>query len=342
MANKLFQAALNKQPQTLPPIWFMRQAGRYHKHYQALRKKHSFEKLCRDPELAAEVALGPIEDFDFDVSILFSDLLFPLDAMGMGLSYESGPPTLEWHLRPENKQNLKGIDELGTQLDFQADALKATRKRLPEDKSLIGFVGAPWTLFAYAVEGGHHGGLKVAKQNLEIFGFFCQRLLPILRHNIELQLNAGAEVVMLFDTAAGEMSFSLFEELLLPQIINLASEFEGRLGYYTKGTTSTQLKQKHLLKSPLAGIGVDHRWDLRELLRAERSGFVQGNFDQALLFLDSKQLQPLLESYFLTLKAVSPEQRAGYVCGLGHGVLPETPEENVRLFIKLAREVFSA
>src|SRR3984893_18444707 len=91
MANVKFQNALNKIPQKAPPIWFMRQAGRYHRHYQNLRKNHSFMELCKDPALAAQVALGPVEDFDFDVAILFSDLLFPLEALGMGLSYDPAP-----------------------------------------------------------------------------------------------------------------------------------------------------------------------------------------------------------------------------------------------------------
>src|SRR5215213_2056337 len=100
MANERFQNARERRPQDIPPVWFMRQAGRYHKHYQALRKQHGFMELCKDPALAAEVALGPIQDFDFDVSILFSDLLFPLEAMGMGLSYDPAPK-LEWQLTPE-------------------------------------------------------------------------------------------------------------------------------------------------------------------------------------------------------------------------------------------------
>src|SRR3954468_10410639 len=99
--NQKFQNSLKRVPQATPPIWFMRQAGRYHQHYQALRAKHSFMELCKVPELAAEVAMGPIQDFDFDVAILFSDLLFPLEAMGMGLHYDP-VPRLEWQLDESN------------------------------------------------------------------------------------------------------------------------------------------------------------------------------------------------------------------------------------------------
>ena len=104
MTNLLFRNALNRLPQATPPIWFMRQAGRYHSHYQALKKNHTFEELCKNPELAAETALGPINDFDFDVSILFSDILFPLEALGMGLKYDPGP-IFNKFINPNNKIN---------------------------------------------------------------------------------------------------------------------------------------------------------------------------------------------------------------------------------------------
>src|SRR5471030_2818467 len=100
--NEKFQNALHRVPQAVPPVWFMRQAGRYHSHYQALRKQHSFMELCKNPDLAAEVALGPILDFDYDVAILFSDLLFPLEALGMGLEYGDGGPKIGRHLNAAN------------------------------------------------------------------------------------------------------------------------------------------------------------------------------------------------------------------------------------------------
>src|SRR5580765_7569682 len=106
-----FQNALGRIPQRTPPIWLMRQAGRYHRHYQALRAKYSFMDLCKQPELAAEVALGPVLDFDFDAAILFSDLLFPLEALGMGLEYTDRGPQLGWKLNEDSIKDLRSIDE---------------------------------------------------------------------------------------------------------------------------------------------------------------------------------------------------------------------------------------
>src|SRR5436189_3475825 len=147
-----FQNALARRPQPTPPIWLMRQAGRYHKHYQALRAKHSFVDLCKQPELAAEGALGPVMDFGFDAAILFSDLLFPLEALGMGLEYTDRGPQLGWQLSEQTISRLRSIEDAWPQLLFQGEVMQATRDRLPSDRSLIGFVGGAWTLFVYAVE----------------------------------------------------------------------------------------------------------------------------------------------------------------------------------------------
>ena len=124
MPNYKFQNALARKPQSCPPIWFMRQAGRYHKHYQSLRKKHSFEELCKKPELAAETALGPIEDFDFDVAILFSDILWPLQAMGMNLVFDPGPK-FEDILTEQNFKKLLNKKDLRF-MEFQSEALQLT------------------------------------------------------------------------------------------------------------------------------------------------------------------------------------------------------------------------
>ena len=148
--------ALSGRPQARPPIWCMRQAGRYQRAYQTFRRRHSFETLCREPELAAKVALASVEDFDFDAAILFSDLLFPLDAIGLGLTYADDGPRLK-HRFSMSTIGRRSIDSVAADLAFQAEAVAATRRQLPTDKGLIGFIGGPWTLFVYAVEGTHRG-----------------------------------------------------------------------------------------------------------------------------------------------------------------------------------------
>src|SRR6185503_19453292 len=141
IGSERFRNALARQSQRTPPIWLMRQAGRYHHHYQVLRAKHSFIDLCKQPELAAEVALGPVRDFGFDAAILFSDLLFSLEALGMGLAYTDYGPRLGWKLDEDSISRLRSVDDAWPHLLFQGEAMRATRERLPDDRSLIGFVG---------------------------------------------------------------------------------------------------------------------------------------------------------------------------------------------------------
>jgi uroporphyrinogen decarboxylase len=333
--NLRFQNALARVPQMTPPIWLMRQAGRYHRHYQDLRRQFTFMDLCKQPELAAHVALGPVMDFDFDAAILFSDLLFPLEALGMGLQYIDAGPQLGWKLTQGTFGKLRSFDEAWPSLLFQGDAMRATRQLLPPNKSLIGFVGGPWTLFVYAVEGTHKNVAR-AKQELQLFEKFCQTLVPLLIKNIELQFANGAEVVMIFDTAAGELPPDIFKSEVVPQVERLAHRFPSRLGHYSKATTREHLNHPLFTDGHWAGLGVDHKWDLRDAFEQFPKGFIQGNFDQNLLLASRDDFRRSLEQF---LNPLLKHDRTGWICGLGHGVLPKTPEENVRHFVNTVREV---
>jgi len=336
IGSERFQNALARRRQSVPPIWMMRQAGRYHRHYQKLRQKHSFMDLCKQAELAAEVAMGPVMDFDFDAAILFSDLLFPLEALGMGLEYTDRGPDLEWKLDEQTISRLRSIDDAWPDLLFQGEAMRATRDRLPDNRSLIGFVGGPWTLFVYAVEGSHKGTLAASKSLLSLFLRFCEVTVPLLARNIELQLNNGAELVMIFDTAAGELPPEVFQNMVVPQLQLMTTKGSERIGYYSKGTQPAHLRHTLFTQEQLAGVGVDYRWEMGEALNMFPRGFVQGNFDPALLLCERNEFKQRLIRYLEPLKQ---HERDGWVCGLGHGVLPGTPEENVRLFVDTVREV---
>ncbi|MCB1160342.1 MAG: uroporphyrinogen decarboxylase, partial [Leptospiraceae bacterium] len=235
MRNERYSRALNREAQNIPPIWMMRQAGRYHKHYQSLRKKYSFMELCKKPELAAEVALGPIQDFDFDLAILFSDILFPLEGLGMGLKYsDSKGPELNWYLSEDTIMNLSSEEEAISFLQFQAKALQYTRELLPPDKSLIGFIGGAWTLYCYAIEGKHSGNLINPKIPISLRDKFLQIIESLLIKNIAMQLENQAEVVMVFDTAAGALSPFEFEQIVIPFLQKLGNTFPGKVAYYAK------------------------------------------------------------------------------------------------------------
>jgi uroporphyrinogen decarboxylase len=335
-----FQRALAGEPQRVPPIWFMRQAGRYHRPYQELRQRHGFEELCRVPELAAEVAMGPIRDFDFDAAILFSDLLFPLEALGMSLSYADGPPKLDGPLDRDRIASFRTLDEAVRRLQFQPDAIAATRALLPPEKGLIGFVGGPWTLFAYAMEGSHAGAMRIAKSSWSLYRKFAERITPLLHRVIANQLDAGADVVMILDTAAGELPPSYFHREVAPQLTGLAQAFANRVGYYTKAAHPAHFTDA-MAAAPWAGIGVDSRWDLTALLKRPGRGFVQGNFDPAWLFLPELVLNAALAEFLDPIAALDLNDRRGWICGLGHGVLPATPESAVRMFVNTVRARFA-
>ena len=144
---------------------------------------------------------------------------------------------------------------------------------------------------------------------------------------------------MVFDTAAGELSPAVFKTEVQPYLTHLAQKFPGKLGYYSKGTTSAHVGELRQMTS-FAGFGLDHRFELSEELKRQGTGFLQGNFDQALLFCSPEEFESRLDQYLKPLSLLTPEQRRFWVCGLGHGVLPGTPEVNVARFVQKIREVF--
>ena len=344
----LIAQALAKTNSGRPPVWFMRQAGRYHAPYQELRKKYSFIDLCKIPSVACEATMGPIRDFDFDAAILFSDLLFPLESMGMGLSYNEGPK-LDWYLLdPSGLKNLRGGAPLARQtMGFQAEAIKLIRKELSAQKSLLGFVGGPLTLYCYAVEGSHKGSLHSARAGLTDGRFpgFTEILAEFLAENMIMQAEAGADAIAMLDTCAGDFAPLVFREVVVPQIARVLGLFRQRfpdlpLIYYSKNTGPEHWAA--LQDLPIQGIGIDWHPPLAEVLTQWSDRWaIQGNIDPHWLFLDPQELEFLLRQVFNQVLALPAHTRRGWICGLGHGVLPKTPVENVRLFLRLQKELFT-
>lgn len=343
-----FNQAIHRRNAGRPPVWFMRQAGRYHSHYQTLKRQHDFMALCKVPALAYEVTMGPVRDFDFDAAILFSDLLFPLEAMGMGLRYSPGPQ-LGWHLRSRAAvDRLEGGAGQARHLDFQTAALRLIRAGLPPEKGLLGFVGGPLTLFFYAAVGSHKGDVSDAVAGLDDGRYegFCERLMELLAANMVLQFRAGADTVAVMDTAAGEVSLEAFKRHVVPRLAQLFASVRAQVPdaaftYYSRRTGPDHWRA--LAGLPIGCLGVDWEHPLSTVLAevGERWA-VQGNFDPSLMLLPAEELRPLLLRFFADAQTVGAARRGGWVCGLGHGVLPGTPEANVRLFLELQREHFPA
>ena len=319
----------------------MRQAGRYHSHYQNLKKDYTFEQLCKTPALAAEVAMGPIRDFDFDAAILFSDILFPLEIMGTPLTFAPGPK-LGWHLKTVGDLEKYNPADVSA-LSFQADALRLTRAALPENKSLIGFVGSPLTLYVFAVHGTHKTDLTDARNGLRDGRFtgFMGRLLPLLLDNMALQAAENPDALAVFDSCAGDISLDDYRDLYLPYLEKLISDFKARypamkLIYYGQGIGAQHWQ---LLKSlPIDVLGIDHGQDMKDAMTGFADRFaLQGNFPPENLTLPEDECREKIIAYFDYVAAVPTEKRKGWVAGLGHGVTPLAREQNVRNFISELR-----
>lgn len=340
MSNLRFKNALERKPQKTPPIWFMRQAGRYHAHYQNLKKTYTFEELCKTPKLAAETAMGPMEEFDFDVAILFSDILFPLESLGMDLTYNPGP-IFGSHLNESNSKTLLTATNPINSLEFQGEAIERTLEKLPDDKSLIGFIGGPWTLISYACGLSKKTG-EVSLDNFKL-GLLDDVVLPLLEKNIELQLRAGAENLMIFDSLAHQLLQRDLTVYLQKTFASLINKFPGKIGYYAKDGIdySSILKTIEDNNVEIAGLGVDSHEDIAPFFKSTTRGFVQGNFSEHYLTLPKEEFIRHVEPYLESMAALSDEDKAGWVCGLGHGVLKTTPQENVGEFISRARAIFS-
>ncbi len=225
--------------------------------------------------------------------------------------------------------------------------MEMIRKELPPQKGLIGFVGGPFTLFSYAVEGSHKGGLEDAKRGLTDGRFegFLERLLDLLAHNMALQAKAGADTIAVMDTCAGELDPLVYRERVVPSLKILFSKFrelcpETPITYYSKKTGPAHWDC--LLDLPIACKGIDWNHDLAETLsKYGKKWVIQGNIDPHWLFLESKDLEAKLRQVWGKVKELPAQDRANWICGLGHGVMPLTPEANVRLFVKLSREIFA-
>ncbi|MBS1958056.1 MAG: uroporphyrinogen decarboxylase [Bdellovibrionales bacterium] len=333
-----------------PPVWFMRQAGRYHSHYQGMKKQNTFLELCKVPELAAEVTFGPIRDFDFDAAILFSDLLFPLEVLGTGLEYSPGPK-LGWHIKSvadlaRLNPSKKSTQELVAEIGYQGKALQIIRAGLDPSKALLGFVGGPMTLFYYAVQGSHQGPLEDARNGLTDgrFDGFFKILAPLLIENMCMQASNGADAVAMMDTCAGEVDPALYREVVVPTIREVLIQFRRHhpdtpVVYYSKGTGPWHWQ--HLHGVPFECLGIDWNTSIVEALQGfGETWSIQGNFDPNLMLLNPEPCLQEIEKFFEPILKLPREKLKGWVCGLGHGVHQWTPEQNVRNFIKYQREIF--
>ena len=335
MTPPLFLRACRGEVTERTPLWMMRQAGRYLPEYREVRKGVSFLELCKTPKLAAEVTLQPIRRFGFDAAILFSDLLVPLEAMGLAVEFTDKGPTLPQPLRtPADLARIARFDP-ATATGFVLETITAVRREL-DDTPLIGFAGAPFTVATYAIEG------KTSKSFSETKAFFyrhpddARKLLALIgeatRDYLVAQVKAGAQAVQLFDSWVGVLSAEDFETFALPPTAALVAALRATgvpVIYFGNGATSI-LDRVARLGADVYGI--DWRIPIDEA-RARLGGeaAVQGNLDPAVL------LGPVGEVERRAREIVRRGGKRGHVFNLGHGITPEVPLEAVAALVAAVR-----
>lgn len=326
------------RPVDRAPVWVMRQAGRYLPEYRAIKERHSFQEMCRTPELAREVTLQPLRRFPLDAAILFSDILVVPEALGIEVEYREGGPLLRPFLR-QGADLAKLVEgDVTPRLDYVAAALTRIRKELGEDRALLGFAGAPFTLAVYMIEGGGGKNFREIKRALferpAFVHALLERLTQALIPYLLMQLRSGADAVQLFDTWAGELSPAEFRRFALPYVKRIAravKEEGAPLIYYVNGSGGLI---EAMSESEAAVLGIDWRVDLGEARRRSQGRFpLQGNLDPHWLFAEPGEIRSAV------LELRRGQKGAPHILNLGHGIFPDTPLAGMEAFVAAAHEL---
>jgi uroporphyrinogen decarboxylase len=333
-----FLRACRRQKTPYTPIWLMRQAGRYMKEYRALRKKYSFLEMCKNPELAAKVTLLPVERFKLDAAIIFSDILIPLEPMGVAFEFAKGEgPVFQHPLRERKDVEKLRVIEPEEEISFLMKAIRIVRRELDGKVPLIGFSGAPFTLVSYIVEGGHSKNYVLTKslmyRDRPTWNALMEKISEVLTRYLNAQIRSGVQALQIFDSWVGCLSPGDYAEYVLPYSKRVMEGVEKRVPLIHFATSNSTLLE--LMKH--AGgdvIGVDWRVDIGEAWA--RLGYdvaIQGNLDPVILFgpvgLIEKEVRRILGRI---------EDRPGHIFNLGHGILPDTPPDHVTALVDMVHE----
>lgn len=335
--NKLILESLTQKKTCKEiPIWLMRQAGRYLPEYKEIRKnKKNFLELCYDPDLASEITLQPIRRFNFDAAIIFSDILVIPDSMGIQVRFEEnqGPilekiDNIEDFKKALNKKNTNKIDNV-------YKAIKKTKENLPTNVALIGFAGAPWTLAAYIVEGKLSRDLskiKAAYYNNEQFIIaLINELIENIANHLINQIEAGAEIIQIFDSWAGNLSGQDYEQLVIKPTQKIIERVRKRyptipIICFPRMSGINYKKFCDLVDCDV--ISIDQYVPLSWMKENNNNKIIQGNLDPISLLCESKEL--LKRKIDIILENM---ENQNFIFNLGHGVVPETPVDNVEFLV---------
>ncbi len=322
-------AALHRRPVAPPPVWIMRQAGRYLPEYRALREGRSFQECVATPELAAEITLQPIRRFGMDGAVIFADIMTPLEAMGVAMTFDPGPK-----LRPHTVAEVAGLGPLDPErVGFVAETIRRARAALPGDTAVIGFAGAPVTLLAYLVQGGGSKDFMALRGAVRADPAAAAEALAVLGDAMQaylaMQVAAGADVVQLFDSWAGLLDRELFAALAVPAARRSLHGLATPRIYFAPGAGHTLAVQPEVGAD---GYGVDWRLPLDEAWAELGDVAIQGNVDPAVLLAAPATIRAAVAD--LLRRAGG---RPGHIVNLGHGIDRGTPPEHVAAFVAAVR-----
>ena len=333
-----FIRACKAQPVDRTPVWFMRQAGRYMAEYRAVRKKHSLIEICKKPELAAEVTITAAEAIGVDAAIIFADLLLPLEVMGLPFHFEAGEgPVIEKPIRTKEDIAILCTDR-AAELGYVAEAIRVVCKHFGNKLPMIGFCGAPFTLASYMIEGGGSRNYVHTKKMMysspAAWDELMTKLVAVTSEYAAEQVRAGADTIQIFDSWVGCLSVEDYRRYVLAHVTDLVKRLQktGVPVIYFGTDSATLLPSMKETGAEVVGldwrIPLDRGWGLMNF-----QGAVQGNLDPVVLFADWKEIQPRAED--ILRRAAG---RPGHIFNLGHGILPETPVENVKRLCKFVQE----
>jgi uroporphyrinogen decarboxylase len=326
-----FLKACRGEPVDRTPIWVMRQAGRYLPEYLETRARTTFLGLCRTPDLAAEVTLQPLRRFDLDAGIIFSDILIPVEAMGLPLEFDEGPKLPELVRSERDVQKLRVPDPADT-MRFVQDAIRIVKKEMPE-KPLLGFAGAPFTLASYMIEGGGSSSYAETKKFLYSEPKAGRALLDKIAETVALhlmaQIEAGADAVQIFDSWAGHLSRDDYLNFAFPftlRIIEAVRAKQVPIILFAKGVHACF---EELAASGADVLGIDWTTPLADARKATRDRVVlQGNLDPCVLLGPIERMEREVQR--IMNEALGGK---GHVFNLGHGILPSTPVDHMAALI---------
>ncbi len=331
LKNDLLLRALRGEPVPRPPVWMMRQAGRYLPQFRALRERYDFFTRVETPELAAEITLQPIDLMGVDAAIIFSDILVIPQALGITVTMDEGKgPRLSPVIRTPDDLAHLAMPDVADRLSYVYQALRLTQSGLAGRVPLIGFAGAPWTLLAYMVEGQGSKDYARAKAFLYQYPEAAHRLLTTITDltvaYLNHQLRAGADLVQVFDSWAGLLSPADFATYSLPYLARLVAEVEGPVILFARGAWHSLAE---LAATGASALGVGSELTPAFARRqTEGSTTLQGNLDPALLYAP---IPTIVRETRAMVEAFGAQR---YIANLGHGILPDVPVDHARAFIE--------